>query len=119
MEAIGALFLIQVENHFGIRTGRHLMAAPAQLVTKLHEVEDFPVARNPNRCVLVAHGLCAARHIDNAEAGVTETHGSIRERAQPIRTAMALQGQHPAQRTPVERCVAVRRVIAGNSAHAL
>ena len=63
-------------------------------------------------------GLRTAGHIDNAESDVTEAHGSICECAQSIRTAMAQQRQHPAQRTPVDPCVAARRVVAGNSAHA-
>src|SRR5215472_3667775 len=57
VNAIRAIFLIQVQNYFSIRTGSHPMATLQQLFPEFPIVEDLSVAYDPNGFVLIRNGL--------------------------------------------------------------
>src|SRR5579859_7874236 len=84
-----------MEYDLGIRAGGKPMSLAAQLFPEFQVVEDFPVERDPERRVLVAHGLLAAGKIDDAEPGVRQPHTVLAVKSSIVRAAMRKHPDHP------------------------
>jgi hypothetical protein len=68
------------------------MPLAAELFPEFHVVEDLAVESDPQRRVLVTHGLLATGQIDDAEPGVCQTHVVLHVKSGTVRPAMS---QHP------------------------
>src|SRR5579875_3192741 len=68
MDAIGAVFLIEMYNHFGIGVGIKMMTFAFKLRTQFGEVVNLSVEDNPDRLILVLNRLAAASHVNNAQS---------------------------------------------------
>src|SRR6266446_614341 len=96
-DAVFSLFLVKVKNDLSVREGGKAMSLIDQLLLEFEVVEDFAVERDPQRTVLVAHRLLAAREIDDAKPGMRETHAILGVKSSIVRPAMSQHPDHPAQ----------------------
>jgi hypothetical protein len=60
-----------VHYRFGIAVCSIAVAGGFQSRTQIRVIEDFAVVDNPQRAVLIAHGLRAGRDVDDAQAAMT------------------------------------------------
>src|SRR3954452_17713107 len=75
LHAIGAFLLVQVKNHFRVGVRSEAMPLTLEFAAKLSEVVDFPVVRDPNCTVLIAHGhVPVGGEIENREAATAQAH---------------------------------------------
>ena len=70
----------------GVRA--ELMAAGFKVPPQLDIVEDLAIEHDPDRAGLVGDRLPASGEIDDAQARVSQTYGTIDQHASAIRTAM-------------------------------
>src|SRR5215470_19276699 len=74
-----APLLVSMDDRFGVTVRAELMSRRNQLRAQLLEVVNFAVKNDPNRLVLIAHGLMTGRReINNREAAVLQAdpHGA-------------------------------------------
>src|SRR5256885_11782687 len=80
-----------MDEHFAVGLALECVSTRQQPFSMLTKVVDFAIEDDPDRPVLVAHGLMAGgRKVDNREAAESQTH--LRRRIVPracvVRTAM-------------------------------
>jgi hypothetical protein len=71
------------------------MSLTEQLFPEFQVVEDLAVEGDPQRRVLVAHGLLAAGEVNDAEPGMRQTHAVLRVKSGIVRPAMSQHPNHP------------------------
>ena len=94
-DAVLSFFLVKVEDYLGIRAGGEPMSLTEQLFPEFQVVEDLAVEGDPQRRVLVAHGLLAAGEVNDAEPGMRQTHAVLSVKSGIVRPAMSQHPNHP------------------------
>src|SRR6266545_2209815 len=90
-ETVVPPLLVSLEHHFGVALGAEGMSKGVELLTNLSVVVDLAVVGNPERPVVVAHGLVTGRReVDYCETAVAEAAASLVEPGKPsiVRTAV-------------------------------
>ena len=106
-----------MENDFGVGLGPEDMTEVLELGPKISEIVNLAVECEPDRAVFIGHRLPARfGKIDDGEAPVSETRGTVKVGAGAVRPSM---GQHVGHRR--QRVETGRRPVeiedAGNAAH--
>src|ERR1700686_2814831 len=78
LDAVFSFFLVEMENNLCIRRRGEPVSLTKQLLPEFQIVEYLAVERDPQRTILVAHGLLAACKIDDAQPGMRQTYAVIR-----------------------------------------
>src|SRR3984893_14507799 len=86
-----------MKNDLGIRAGGEPMSLSEQLFPEFEVVEDLAVEGDPERRVLVAHGLLATGKVDDAKPGVRQPHAVFRVKSGIVGPAMSQHADHPLQ----------------------
>src|SRR5204863_6189321 len=80
---------------FGVAGGAVLVSGPLQFRTDIRMVEDFAVVDDPQRAVLIGHGLLPGGHVDDAQPAVAQMGPSVLMVAEAVRSAMLKHRCHP------------------------
>ena len=83
-----SVLLVEVHEHFGVALGGEPVAASLELGPKLAVVVDLAVLDDPDRLVLVADRLIAAREIDDGQASRSEADVAVDVRATAVGAAV-------------------------------
>src|SRR6185295_8537074 len=100
-DTLVAVFLVEVQNRFGIAMRGVNMAACFECRSKLCVVVDFSVVNNLQRTVLIGHRLVARLDVYNAKTTMTETNPAclrVDEDTLIVRPAMRKDVAHALQR---------------------
>ena len=111
-----AALLVEVQNHLGIALRPELVAAFQEHASQTAVIEDFAVADDPERGILVADRLPAGFQVDHGKAGVADSRIVVDEDVASVRPAQRHRVQHLMQQLRV-RFGKVKVHISGNSAH--
>ena len=95
-DGLRAEVLVQMDDRFRIAFGAEHVAAPRQQPPKLPVVVDLAVEHDPDRAVLVRHGLLAVLEIDDAQAPHAEADALAEIDALVVRSAMRHRTAHGA-----------------------
>ena len=119
--ALDPLLLVEVDDDLAVRVRAETVAAVFQLLAKLRVVVDLSVENEPDRPVLVGHGLAARLgEIDDGESTVPEPDGDARAvlevDAGPVGSPVGHDAGHAPQGRFVEPA-AVCRYRSTDSAH--
>ena len=76
--------LVKVEDCLGIALGGEPVPLGLQITTEKPVVVDLPVEDDPDRAILVGHGLPPAGQVDDGETGHAETHAGLDVRARVV-----------------------------------
>jgi hypothetical protein len=93
--ARGAVFLIEMHQHFGIRPGSKPVPARLQRRTKLKVVVDLAVEDHPYGFVLVGDGLMSGVQVNDAEAPHADGAVAVQMVAFVVRAAVHNSAAHP------------------------
>src|SRR2546426_5986833 len=119
LHAVGAHFLIEVDNNFRIGLGVEAMAALFQFRAQFRKVVDLAVVNDPGAAVLVENGLVPARQIDDAETPHTQP-GAVRDvDAFLVRSAMDDRVAHLAHESFGDVALPRRAHYSGDTTHIL
>ena len=88
LDAVLALFFVEMEDHFRVGPRREDVAGVDELLAQLDVIEDLAVERDPEAPILVAHRLLPAGEIEDAEPRVREAQRAVREHGFGVRPAM-------------------------------
>jgi hypothetical protein len=89
LNAVVAVFLIGVENGFGVGTGPEGVAGSLQSFCQVPIVVDLAVEDDSRRAVLVEDRLPAAAQVDDTEPPVAKPHPALHEIARVVGPAMS------------------------------
>ena len=117
-DALHAVFAIRIENDLAVRMAPEAMAARFELRSKLQEVVDFAVEREPDLTVGRRHRLGAGlAQVDDGQPAMTQAGMIPRPDARSVRSAVGNQIAHALHEGCRHR--ALRHVVdpAGNATH--
>ena len=80
------VFLVSVNNHFGVGLGFKMMPGFFQLFPQFQMVVNFTVKNRPNLSPLVADGLGTMGQVHNRQTGHAQSHRPFLIKAVVIRT---------------------------------
>ncbi len=83
-----AVFLVEVNDDFGVATSLEMVALRLQISAQLAKVVDLAVADHPDGSVLVRDWLVTTAQIDDRKSAHAHRERTIRIAAFVIRTAM-------------------------------
>jgi hypothetical protein len=106
-----------MQNSFGVAMGPELVAARQEIRTEIAVIINFAVERDPDGLVLIGDGLVTARQIDDAQAAVSQAHGSIQVKALIIRPSMRHRVRSALKRNGVGGLTRTEIVNSTNAAH--
>src|SRR5579872_5579523 len=94
-----SVFLVEMDNHFGVSCGAEGVPEVFELATELLKIIDLAVEYHPHRAILVAYRLMARLDINDAEAahGKARAPAAFEVQALVVRTAMHQCRAHPPQ----------------------
>src|SRR5580700_10985330 len=119
LDAILAIFLVEVNDGLGIALGSITMAARDQSLAQRTVVIDFTVENYPDRTIFVAERLMSVGDVDDAEAAHAEADIALRENAVIVWTAMGHHIAHPSQDDRVGVSVLAELEYSRNATHNL
>src|SRR5262249_49972285 len=97
-EPLRSPFLVRMNDDLGVGPRSEAMPGSPELVSQVIEVVDLPVEDDPDRPVLVAHGLVAGRRaVDDAEPPVGKPDARRRPDPAIVGTACQHDIAHPFQ----------------------
>jgi len=82
------VFLVKVNKYLGVRVGRELMTLFSESISECFIVIDLAVEDDCDGIVFVENRLSAGIEADNAEASMSEPHGTIDVDSRFIRASM-------------------------------
>src|SRR5580704_15769687 len=112
-----AFLLVEVQQDLHVAAAAETVSPSLQLHPQLRCVEDFPVADEAHRAVLVAHGLVTARQVDNREAAEAQGDRTLDVVAAIVRAPVHLDRAHGLDNRRCRRLPPIEVEIAGHSAH--
>ena len=116
--AITAIFFIQVENRFRVRTAAISVAAAFQFRPELRVVINLAVKGDPDGAIFIAHRLVAGgRKIDNSQPPLTKPNGSGSPNAFIIRAAVSDHPVHALNEGRINGLVRIKMELAGDATH--
>ena len=115
--AVRAILLVRMHDHFGVAIGPEAMASPQQFLPQFREVIDFAVIGYPHRAVFVAQRLLALGHIDNGEPAMSEADEMVDVGPAVVGSAMRNPRAHLPQHVFRNRRVLAHVKNAANPAH--
>src|SRR6185369_9671570 len=80
-------------------------------------VVDLAVEHDPDRAVLVGHGLVPAGHVHDGQPPVAQRHRAVHEQALPVGTTVAQDVAHPLEAGLVHPLPEIPRRDPGDAAH--
>src|SRR5579871_4935457 len=95
LNAALAPFLPGVNNDFGIRRRPERVARGLQFGPQLAEIVQLAIVGDPDLAVFVRHRLTAGDEVDDRQAAMAQSNGTMNMHALPIRTAMLQTRDHP------------------------
>ena len=94
-----AILLVEVENHFDVRSRPETVPPAFEVSPKFRTVVDFAVTDELQGLVLVGDRLGAAFEIDDAQPRVAQRHTVILEESHTVRPPVRKRIGHTADRT--------------------
>jgi hypothetical protein len=95
LDGARAVFFIKMEDGLGVAVGSVRVAARFEPGAVVRVVVNLPVEDDVERAVLVLHRLVAARHVNDAQASVSEPRAAVNEQAHVVRPAVREHVAHP------------------------
>ena len=120
LDAGVTVFLVGVDDRFGVGMSLEPVAARLEIAPELEVVVDFPVEHNPDRPVFVGHRLLAAGAVDDGQPAVAEREPRCAMNSSAVRTAMKQPVRHgPDGVTHVWGQITFQTDYAADTAHAI
>jgi hypothetical protein len=116
-DEIVAPLLVGVNQRLGIGLGLEAVAEGLELPAQLDVVEDLAVEDDPDRVVLVGHGLIARGEIDDAEARMRQCYRAELAHPGAVGTAMTQRAQRGFTRERACRRNSIETENTGNATH--
>src|SRR5579859_1623128 len=117
LHAITAVFLIQVNDGFGLAARAVLVPLCLQIGSQFRMVIDFPVVDDPDIAVLVSQRLVTAFYVNNAEASHGQPNVLFDEEPFIVWTAMHDLPVHACQHIARNAPVTVLKEDSADSTH--
>ena len=111
-----AALFVEVQDHLGVALRPELMAPFKEHPAQVAIIEDFAVADNPERGILVADRLPSGFQVDHGKTGMPDSRIVVDENVASVRSAQNHRVQHFMQQLRV-RFGKIKVHISGNSAH--
>ena len=112
-------FLIEVNDHFGIRASTEHMASGQEIVTEFLEVIDFPIKDNPDGPILIRQRLMTRCQIDDGKTAKAQAHWAGPVVAFIVRTTMRDGVGHSFQQAAGDWLLPIEIQLTADSAHRL
>src|SRR5579864_6101839 len=95
--AVLAVFLVEMNDGFGIAVCAIAMAASDQILPQGAMIVDFAVEDDPDGTIFIADRLMSTRNVDDAETAHAEPDPALREESVIIGTAVRHDVAHVPQ----------------------
>ena len=96
LDALRPVFLIQMDDRFGVAVGAKAMAPRLEIGPQFLVVVDFAVEGDPNRLIFIGERLQARDQIDDREPPETERGTGLSQSGTTIRQRLAARRRRPA-----------------------
>src|SRR5215475_4472070 len=96
LNAVRAIFFVQVNYCFGVTVSRVAMPASLQILSQLQVVVNLAVEDDRERMIFVTDGLVAGREVDDAEAAHPQSDRAIQKKSVIVGASIL---DYPAHRT--------------------
>src|SRR5689334_7570318 len=119
IDAVVAVFFVQVNDGFSVRGGREPVAARAQTIAQFRKGVDLTIQDNADISIFREYRLTAGSQVDDLQPADGNSHVAVKVVALLIWAAMKQLGVHPLENARVDYGLRVAFNYSADAAHRL